>query len=238
MKLRAQYLNWVLPIALLTASACDPICQEGKGPLITQTAELKPFTGVRLKMSADVSIVQGTGQEVKVEAQENIFKLLKFKVVNDVLEIDNAECIGNNAGIKISISIPEVKKLIVLGSGSIETEGPISAEHLELAINGSGTIRGEVDARTVFAGIKGSGEMSLKGQTTQQNIKVMGSGSYKANEFASVQADAEVNGSGEIHIYTIEKLKASVNGSGLIRYRGSPELKTDVNGSGEVTKVE
>lgn len=238
MKLRTQYWQLVMPLALLTASSCDPICLEGKGPLITHTAEIKQFNGVRLKISAEVILEQGNEQVVKVEAQDNVFKVLKFKVVNDVLEIDNSECIGTNAGINIRITMPEVKKMIVLGSGSIETEGRIASEHLELAINGSGTIRGDVDARSVYAGIKGSGEIILKGQTSQQTIKVMGSGSFKANDFAAVQTEAEVNGSGEIYVYTIEKLKAVVNGSGLIRYRGSPELKTEVNGSGEVSKID
>jgi len=211
---------------------------EGKGSLKSEIHPVKPFTGIRLKLPAELIIEQGPVQEVSIEAQDNIRKTIKLDVKNESLEIDNAECLGSHEGIIIHVKTPEINKLIINGSGKIRSKGKLTGNHMEFGINGSGSVDADIDVKSLYAGIKGSGEIVLKGNAAMQNIKVMGSGSFMAIDLPTVTAEAEIDGSGEIRLFVLEKLKATINGSGNIHYKGSPETKTKVNGSGFVNKIE
>jgi hypothetical protein len=238
MKKSIRGLAFILPAIFLLISSCDPICMEGTGPLKNEIQTVKPFSGIRLKVAGELIVEQGPVQEVSIEVQDNIRKLIKLDVKNETLEIENTECIGSNEGIIIHVIAPEINKLIISGSGKISSKGKLTATHMEFGVNGSGYIEAEVDVKSLYAGIKGSGEIVLKGNAAQQNIKVMGSGNYKAIDLATITAEAGIDGSGEISVYVLEKLKAVINGSGNIHYKGSPEIQTKVNGSGFVNKIE
>lgn len=238
MKRNLPKLFCLFSVSLMLFSSCDIVCLEGKGSLKSEKRDIRQFNGIRLKVPAQLIVEQSDTLELLIEAQDNIIRAISTTVSDETLNIETKECIGTNDGITIHIKVPEIKKLIISGYGNISSSGKIKGEHLELGINGSGFIDANVDLKSIYGGIRGSGGINLKGNADEQYIKLSGSGNYKAIELATVRTDADINGSGEISLYVLEKLKANVNGSGNIRYKGSPKTSIKISGSGSVNKVE
>jgi hypothetical protein len=95
----------------------------------------------------------------------------------------------------------------------------MSGDHLELDVNGSGTI-------TAHAAVeKPSGDGQRIGEGFEQRP-------------ASRRPDATLDGSGDIMVYATDSLKVNLDGSGNVRYRGNPaQLDQSVNGSGSLAAM-
>jgi hypothetical protein len=213
-------------------------CTDGKGELTTSNIDPGAFSSIKLKIPAKLTIEQGLKQEVRIEAQPNILKLLKPRLSQDALVIESTECIGENKGINIFISNPTYNTLVLDGSGSITGQGAINTNQLELAVNGSGKIQLLANSETLFAGIKGSGEIIIEGSTHKEYIRIDGSGRFYGVKTPAVKGDIQLNGSAVAEVFCLEKLEATVNGSGTIKYKGNPQLRSKINGSGGVNRLE
>ncbi len=217
--------------------SCDPDCIDGSGPVKSETRNVGSFNGIKLGLSAEVQVEQSAVQECIIKAQSNLLPVIETNIVDGSLSISSKNCIGSSEPLIILIKGPEISKFIVNGSGSITTIGKISGNHLEFGVNGSGKIIAEVDGEQIYGGIKGSGAISLKGTAKDQYVKLTGSGNYDAAELATVKSDVNLDGSGELSVFAIEKLNAGLNGSGNIFYKGSPKTSISVQGSGSVEKL-
>lgn len=235
--------NWKILLFLafvsigLTNCELAGVCEKGEGLTISRDFDLRPFSSVILDISADVFITQGDAQQVTVEAQENILDLIDTEIESGVWEIDfDRLCVRNHDPIRIFITLPEINRLEINGSGEIISENVLKGENLRLEIDGSGDMDIAVENLFVDARISGSGNIKLEGITEEVGFRVSGSGDILAFNMPCVRADAEISGSGSIEVSVSDFLRARISGSGDIRYRGNPELDTNVSGSGSVKK--
>ncbi|MEI6576097.1 MAG: head GIN domain-containing protein [Bacteroidota bacterium] len=225
---------------LLTAivfNSCISNCKHGRGELVKENREPGTFSGIRLKVPANLIIEQGSTPSFSIEAQENIQKIISTTLKEETLIIESSECIGDNKGINIYIQLPVFTKLVVEGSGEIHSKNSLTSDQLGLAVNGSGFISVKADAALLFCGIKGSGEVKISGTGKTQHVKVEGSGSFKGEDFHVFHSDASISGSGDATVAADSSLQANVNGSGSIRYVGNPKIDQRVNGSGSISRL-
>ena len=83
--------------------------------------------------------------------------------------------------------------------------------------------------------VTGSGDLTLRGKTTQLKTSVTGSGDFHGYKLDAIDVDAKVTGSGDIEIICNGNLKARVTGSGDIEYKGAPKTEdSKVMGSGSI----
>ena len=217
--------------------SCDPDCIDGSGPVKSESRNVGSFNGVKLGISAELRVDQTSAQECSIQAQSNVLSVIETRIVDGTLNINSNTCFGSTEPIIIIIKNPEITKFIVNGSGSIKSTGKITGDHLEFGVNGSGSIIADVDGNQIYGGLKGSGEIALKGTAKEQFVKLSGSGKYNAPELATVKSDVNLDGSGELSVFAIEKLNANLSGSGNIYYKGSPRTSMNVQGSGSVEKL-
>ncbi len=227
-----------LILGLFITTSCSEMCVEGEGEITSESRNLPAFHSIKLRIPGRVEIAENTGNTIKVEAQPNLLPMIKMEVSDGVLVISSKQCIGRNKGIHLQLTAPEFERLVVDGSGSITAMNTLNSQHLELAINGSGELNLTSNCESLYAGIKGSGEIKINGSSQSQIIRIDGSGKYLGRDFPSVSTETTINGSGEMDLFTIEKMKVTINGSGDIRYKGNPKLDSRINGSGSVTKME
>lgn len=67
-----------------------------------------------------------------------------------------------------------------------------------------------------------------------REFEISGPGKIFAREAPGGDAEAEINGSGDIEMTATKTLDATTNGSGKIKYWGDATVKTNISGSGEV----
>lgn len=226
-------------LLILTLQACGLAdCVRGSGSSVRRTVDLPEFTSIMAQGSIDVQVTRADVQQVEVEAQENLFELITTEVKDGALYVGTKGCIANSKPITIHISLPTLTAVTVQGSGDLTSSDRFTTDAFVASVQGSGSIRVGVEARTVQAAAQGSGDIDLNGRCDDLETDVQGSGTIEAKELHATNVKAAVQGSGDIHVHVTGRLKVSIGGSGDITYKGNPtEVKKDVMGSGELKQV-
>lgn len=231
-------MNRILTAVLSAIIFCSCNSITGSGNIITQTRNADHFDGIKSKGSFDVEVVNDANESVKIEADDNIMPYLITEVEDGILTIryKSSNVMFSNSHIKVYVSSPNIRELILAGSGSITARDTLkNATGIDISVDGSGDISAMVDAPKVTANIGGSGSMTLEGRTKDFNCNVGGSGDIKCNKLLSENTNATVGGSGSAHVFASVHLVANVGGSGDIYYSGNPTSpETHTSGSGSI----
>ena len=117
-------MTWpFLLLSLLLLSACDDErCIKGEGDVERRTLQLQPFSDVEANGDFKVYITQGATQQVEVRGQPNILDQVNTQVSNGRWKITHDDCVRRSKEVEVYITMPEVKGLAVNGSGSISGE--------------------------------------------------------------------------------------------------------------------
>ncbi len=225
----------ILIVGLLLSS-CQH-CIDGQGSIKKEKRGLNSFKAIDVSIAADINIKKGDTTIMIIEAPENIISTIKSKVKRGTLHI-TAPCFHTKKSVKINLTVKSISKISLSGSGKIRVQDAISSKKLKLFLSGSGNIETDVLTPRVDAEIDGSGLIIINGITEELNVDIEGSGVFRALGLRTKRAYTEINGSGEIFVTAVDKLKATISGSGIIHYSGSPNIKSNINGTGKVSKVD
>ena len=224
-------------IILITASFASCMnCIEGEGPLTVENRSTVPYSELEVNIAGDVTIHPGEDLQIRINAQENLMKVITTRVKEKTLVIGSDRCIRSSDRIKINLTVPTLSSIKLNGSGSIVTRSFLNTDRLDLAINGSGTVAIDVYAIEVEVGINGSGETILNGSAENIEVEINGSGDYRGLGLETEDAQVTIRGSGDVYINAKNSLKAEILGSGDIIYAGNPSVDSSVKGSGSVSK--
>ncbi|SJZ33064.1 head GIN domain-containing protein [Sediminibacterium ginsengisoli] len=204
----------------LVAAACTKYLT-GSGAIITENRQVSAFDEVRIDGDADLEIRQGTLQQVTVSGYENLVPVYRTSVANRLLVLgfnDDVYNIRKN-NIKVQVIVPDIKSVLIHGSGAVSINGFLTGTSLKIRINGSGNIDIGNSAFNKAA------------------FEVNGSGNIRASAIPAGEVVADIHGSGNIEVNCLQKLTARINGSGSIDYWGSPgSVDTQISGNGRVRK--
>lgn len=238
---------------LLATISPGPVAQADPDPAVVmrlkegeRAFDLSGFHSIALLSSVDVLVEQGDFS-VKAVGEEEGLERLKITTGNGTLRIEQGS-MKNNAshcrvGTVVMVRMPQVRKLEVVGSGTINASEFAKAEHLTLVVRGSGDVivkgleqaealsieldgSGDVvcgDANvagpTVIA-LAGSGDVRVAGSTDMIDIGLVGSGDVVATDMRASTAKVRVVGSGDVHLSRTGSLDQQVTGSGEVHVSG------------------
>lgn len=237
MKVLKPIFVTIISVLLFSLNSCDFHCVDPEGPIITDYRVMETFTGVDIKIPADVKLVVGSKPGISITAPESYIDAISTTIRRGNLHIDGDVCKADNYDIRIEISIPSLEELYVAGSANVYSDTPIKSDKLDLEIDGSGAISMSVFTNDINAKINGSGDIVLNGTCQNIQLGINGSGSFKGLGLNSFKSRIKINGSGNASVVAHNKLHATVNGSGDINYSGDPEINISISGSGKVNKI-
>lgn len=225
----------IAPAFLLSGCCFDCWdCENGEGPVVSQTLILNDFHSFELQGSETVILRQGEEQEVVVEAQQNIINLLETDVRNGRWDIEFEDCIRSYEDVVIYITLPEINTITLSGSGMIKTSDWITADDIELNLLGSGKIDALIDAEEIEAKVTGSGRIELEGGADYGEFRITGSGNVDAYNMPLIDCEVNISGSGKVKTQCSGNLEIDISGSGDVYYRGNPNINSSISGSGKV----
>ncbi|MEL7588858.1 MAG: head GIN domain-containing protein [Prolixibacteraceae bacterium] len=206
--------------------------------------EVAAFSGISLRIPATVYISQGDKQAIEIVAKESALEQI-ITEVNDrelVIRFPGKSYVWKDftpGKIEIFITVPEIDRLSVAGSGDIIGDGPVKSRIVDLTISGSGKlILGDLTAERVKVSISGSGDMELSGtgEAVDLGIIISGSGNFKGIGFAAEDVNVKIAGSGDATVHAVKSLKVRTAGSGDVNYKGNPAIDQSILGSGKVVE--
>jgi hypothetical protein len=230
-------------VAVAAASGCTDISFgediiEGSGPIVSEQRPVGRFTGVSNATVAEVEILQGPTEQLRVRAQESILPHLRTRVESGVLRIftDPGTIIRPTEPVLVEIDIRTLDRILASGSGDISVR-LIDARRLEIVSSGAG----DVDVPSLLADSivvqqSGAGVVFGTGTATRLRLVHSGAGRTELRELEVNQADVTMSGSGPVEVRVRDRLRVTLSGSGSLRYWGSPTVEQNVTGSGRVEK--
>jgi hypothetical protein len=236
-----KWLFFLIGVALVLTWSCRNICCDddsiyGSGVVVEEIREVDSFHSVEILGSCDLYFVKGATQELRVITDDNILPLILTWVRHDgTLIIESKGSYTSSVGVKVYVSMVEIRGFSISGSGSIIGESPFSPRELHLMIAGSGNMFMNIRAQKVWSAIAGSGNIHLAGSTEYHNVTIAGSGRVEALDLLVSCYDIQIPGSGECRIHVEDVLNVVIAGSGNVYYKGFPSVvNTTIIGSGDV----
>jgi hypothetical protein len=244
-------INFILSIILVSLVLLS-IASFSFAQTTKKTLELPEFKSIYVNSNYTVYLKQTNKQEVVVETLPEIWDLTNIKVENGVLMI-NVERKPDNPNksiwtkiddikirptMKVMVSVKNINELQVNGGGKIISENSVATDYLSLLVSGSGSMDLDIKGNNLKTEISGSGNISLKGYATFNDILMSGSGSMNAYPLELENAKIRISGSGACELTASTNLEATVLGSGTIKHKGNTKnVSKKVYGSGAVDRA-
>lgn len=203
-----------------------------------ETRNVTNFSGIDLRMGADVNFTKAPEYKVEVRAQDEILRVLETYVSNDrlVIKFDRDIRVRLHDGVTVNVSGPNLNSLRVSGSGDINCTGAFNPANIEMDVSGSGDITvSDLTTNLLDAAISGSGDIKvLQGAANDAKLKISGSGSFDLAGVAAKTANVRTSGSGNTRLKVSDRLDVNIAGSGSVYYTGNPVINASISGSGKV----
>lgn len=209
------------------------------------------YHSISVNSAYTVYVKQSNKEEVRVEATKDVYDITEITVKEGVLHIDiekddsktsksiwqKIDDIKLMPTLNVYVSIKDVQKLSVNGSGKLITENSIAADYLDLLVAGTGSMEVDVKTKNIDAKLAGPGKLAIKGYTNNLVVENSGAGSIEALNFEAQNANASLYGLGSVKINVSDKLDAKIYGSGDMLVRGATkEIIKKEYGSGKVER--
>jgi hypothetical protein len=211
----------------------------GSGVVLEEVRDIGGFTGLELTTAGTVYLEQGSREELRIEAEENLLPHLRTRVESRVLRIETVGgvTLQPTRPIRYHLTVRDLERISLPGSGAIQAD-ELRARRLAVTLSGSGGIElRELVADALTVAVSGSGGVMMGGRVGTQDVALSGSGPFEARNLESNRAAVNVSGSGSATLRVRERLDATISGSGSVRYYGNPRVSQSVSGSGSVTRV-
>ncbi|GAU88304.1 hypothetical protein RvY_01030 [Ramazzottius varieornatus] len=225
--------------AILMAFSASPC----RGQRVTEDRPVTMFRSISNKGPFNVIITMGTTEAVRVEADPTIIKYVETVVepwFPLVLQVRFSNLLYNqpipffNGPINVYASAKALSNLENQGSGPISLSPFLKAGDLQILISGSGDVQVPMEASGLNIVISGSGNFFTNGTARNANINISGSGNFNGRDLRTQQTNVNIQGSGDVEVYTSTSLTVNIDGSGDVRFGGQPRVSQQINGSGGV----
>jgi hypothetical protein len=214
----------------------------GSGNIAQETRSVTGATDVELRGVANLTIEQGTPEELILQTDDNLLALILTDVQSGILVIRSAPGFNLEPSqtMEANLRLISIDSIMLTGVGDIMVPDATTTQ-LELTLSGVGGIKIiELDAQTSDVLISGIGDILVEGgQVDDQLVTLtLGSlGNYSAENLSSLTAIVEIAGSGSATIRVSTMLNANITGSGSVFYHGSPVVTRTGNGSGSLVQL-
>ena len=226
---RPRIVSALLAAALLTgASGCGgsggPVGTKygdgavaGSGVLTTRRIDVHFFEGVKIDHDFDINIAQGSSPRVIITADDNITRLLKPRINDNILVPEFEQGFRTRKPVRLRIETPDLERIDHSGRGTVILDN-LSLSNLALKVSGDGDVSG-------------------LGRVDKLWIEAGGDGNLQLEDVTAKQVDVLLTGKGQVTVMATQKLEATNIGRGEIIYAGNPpETEIDNSGKGTIRK--
>ncbi len=240
--LKAAIIFIAALLILIAAASCiriEGLRLTGSGNVISQERKISNVESVSIGAGMNLFITQGSTEELRIEAEDNLISHLVTEVKNGRLSIRfNNVIFGvtNKEPINIFLTIKDLKEIDASSGASITSEG-ISTDNLSIDLS-SGAI-GEiiVDVNNLDIEISSGAQIEISGNTDYQEVSLSSAGNYEAKDLESRTAVMDLSGGARAVINVSEKLDADVSSGASLKYIGLPQIISNISSGGELKNI-
>jgi hypothetical protein len=224
--------------SMLRAQVASGAVAAGSRLVDTEPRPLARAAGkVELNGPFNLTLRQGPAPKLEVRGEQRVLANVDTSLDGDTLRIaPRGILLRHRQPIEVQLTLPSLDALHVNGSGDHSVSG-FAGERLELAMDGTGSMRFNGRYRSIQAGVHGSGDLELTGGNSEAVVaEVLGSGKMTLVG-ATRSLHAEVHGSGDLDARHLRAEAATLvhQGSGDSSLYARQHVNLELTGSGDVT---
>jgi len=223
---------------LLFSGCLNFNCKRGNGKVVKQNRKVTGFNAIDISGSYEVILIQGNTTSLIVEADDNLQSVIKTKVENKKLIVENEESICDSKSLKLYITTPDIKSVSLSGVVDLKNVDTIRTKMLAIDVSGVADIHFAISVEKLSLSCSGSGTIALKGRAGDMDAEISGSGEINAFGLLTDTCSLSSSGAGKANLNVSQKLDVDISGTATVKYKGNPKVKQDISGVGSFEKVE
>lgn len=230
MKMVNHVLAWILLMLWVMIPA--PLFAENSstGKVSAERKSLPYFNKIIAAGIGNVYITQGKEQNLAVKTDADLLPLISATVEDETLTLDfKGAAEHSRAEINYYLTIKDIKSIQSLTSSSIFIDEGIETDELYLEIKSFGEMAVKLKVKKLTAKIQGAGKIRAKGNSTAQEIQVVGAGEFLGTELKGEDVEVDIQGTGVATVNASGTLKISIPKEGTVRYCGKPNITKEVS---------
>jgi len=223
--------------------ACTPSeCFKSIGTIQKVKKDIGYFQHIRVEDNVSVMFVEGN--EVFLEAGENLLPNINFELRSDsTLIISNKSSCDwlrrYDVPITVYVGIEHINYVYWHSSGNIQSSPFLKKTYLQLDIfDVNALVDLSVDMLGLYVFCNSGADIKLKGMSQDLSVYMKGYGKVDASNLQAQRVKVKHQGANDVIISPIEILEATIEGFGNILYTQEPSQKDiTITGSGKVHKL-
>jgi hypothetical protein len=200
---------------------------EGSGNVITKEISVQSFDEITATGVFNVMLTQGSKEQVKIEADDNLQDLFEVKNEGSKLIISMKKDVHFNSKkqMKVYVTFKKVKNMELNMVGSLSSDENLSFDDLSINNKSVGSLDLKMTAQSLNVDNKSVGNVKLDGKAENATIKNNGVGSIRAGSFIVQKMDIENTGVGSAEVNAEKELKVKDSFLGRVNNRGNAPTK-------------
>lgn len=200
---------------------------EGSGNVVTKEIPVKSFDALSAGGVFNLVLQQGTSEQVKIEAEDNLQPLFEVKNEGSTLEIKMKKDVNLKHAKKMNVYVTfkNLKSLNISSVGNVTARGVLSFSNLSLENSSVGNV--DLDLTTQIINVKNSsvGSLKLRGKADNAVIKSNSVGAIDASDFVVQVMDIQNDGVGGAQVNAVKELKVRDSFLGKVKNTGNAPAK-------------
>ncbi len=197
----------------------------GNGHVEEESRDVSGFSGVHASTGIDVFISEGSGFDVKVEADENLLEVILTELNGNMLVIKTDRVnIRSAKSKKVFVTMPKLKELKISSAGDCKGMTPFNCDDLRVSISSAGDLKLDVEANRIDINISSSGDATLTGRTGVLDANLSSAGDLHAFDLIAETVSVDVSSAGDARVFASEEISMNASSAGNIYYKGGAEV--------------
>ena len=200
---------------------------KGSGNLITREVSIQPFDELEASGVFELKLFQGSKEQLKIEAEDNLQDLFEVKNDGSHLKISMKKETHFNAKktIKVYLTFRNIRSMNLAMVGSVSSDEKLNFTELEIHNNSVGNIKLDLTAQKLNIENNSVGNFTLSGKVENAVIKHNGVGAIRASDLVVQSMDIEALGVGSAEVNAEKQLKVKDSFLGRVRNRGNATVR-------------
>jgi len=203
---------------------------EGSGNIITKTFNVQSFDQLDVVGVFSLKLSQGSKEEVRIEADDNLQDL--FEVKNEgsklIVKMKKESNFNSKKGLKVYVSFKKLKSMDLSTVGNVSSEQNLSFDNVDIDTKSVGSVDLKLTAQSINLDNKSVGDVTLNGRASNAVIKNKSVGSLQAADFVVEKLDIDNSGIGSAEVNATKEIKVKDSFLGKVNNKGAAKIKKKV----------
>jgi hypothetical protein len=122
------------------------------------------------------------------------------------------------------VTMPSLTGVYVRGASGVTVTGFESSENLNVAVSGSSSLEGDIEAGDARFHASGASVVTLSGSAQNLAVGASGGSDIDLSDFAVVDAYVDSSGASQVEVNVTGRLDTETSGSSIVYYTGDATL--------------